>query len=47
VPHLGRELLLKTRRRKGLLEDVSVSKYFDSAEMIEKAREDISLRAYF
>jgi 116 kDa U5 small nuclear ribonucleoprotein component len=27
--HLARELLIKTRRRKGLSEDVSVSKFFD------------------
>jgi len=31
-PHvLARELLLKTRRRKGLSEDVSIDKFFDSA----------------
>jgi 116 kDa U5 small nuclear ribonucleoprotein component len=29
--HLARELLLKTRRRKGLSEDVSESKFFDDA----------------
>ncbi|KAI2490378.1 Elongation factor G [Fragilaria crotonensis] len=28
-PHLARELLIKTRRRKGLSEDVSISKFFD------------------
>ena len=28
-PHLARELLIKTRRRKGLSEDVTVSKFFD------------------
>lgn len=38
VPHLARELLVKTRRRKGLLEDVSVAKFFDSEEMKEHAR---------
>jgi len=30
VPHIARELLVKTRRRKGLLDDVSVVKFFDS-----------------
>ena len=35
---LARELMVKTRRRKGLLEDVSVAKFFDSAEMAEHAR---------
>lgn len=29
VPHLAREFLLKTRRRKGLTEDVNVAKYLD------------------
>eukprot|EP00980_Cylindrotheca_fusiformis_P006159 scaffold1319_cov126-Cylindrotheca_fusiformis.AAC.48 len=29
--HLARELLLKTRRRKGLSEDVSINKFFDEA----------------
>lgn len=31
VPHLAREFLLKTRRRKGLTHDVSLKKYFDEA----------------
>jgi hypothetical protein len=30
--------MVKTRRRKGLLEDVTISKFFDSAEMTENAR---------
>jgi U5 small nuclear ribonucleoprotein component len=38
VPHLARELMVKTRRRKGLLEDVTISKFFDSAEMMENAK---------
>ena len=29
APHLARDLLIKTRRRKGLAEDVSITKYFD------------------
>ncbi|KAJ8612534.1 hypothetical protein CTAYLR_003701 [Chrysophaeum taylorii] len=28
-PHLAREFMVKTRRRKGLSEDVAISKYFD------------------
>jgi U5 small nuclear ribonucleoprotein component len=28
-PHLAREFMLKTRRRKGLSDDVSISKFFD------------------
>ena len=35
VPHIARELMVKTRRRKGLLDDVSVLKFFDSADIIE------------
>jgi len=33
--HLARELLLKTRRRKGLSEDVSVNKFFDEGMRIQ------------
>ena len=29
APHLAREFMIKTRRRKGLNEDVSIVKYFD------------------
>ena len=43
VPHLARELMVKTRRRKGLLEDVTISKFFDSQEMTENAKQDPSL----
>lgn len=28
---MARELLIKTRRRKGLAEDVSITKFFDGA----------------
>jgi len=35
IPHLAREMMIKTRRRKGLLEEVSIRKFFDSAEMLE------------
>ena len=38
VPHLARELMVKTRRRKGLLEDVTLSKFFDSQMMTDSAR---------
>lgn len=47
VPELARELLVKTRRRKGLLEDVSIAKFFDSPEMLESARQDPYLKKYF
>jgi U5 small nuclear ribonucleoprotein component len=29
LQHLAREFIIKTRRRKGLPEDVSISRYFD------------------
>jgi len=34
-PHLAREFMVKTRRRKGLSEDVSVSKFFDEVLLQE------------
>lgn len=36
-PFLARELLLKTRRRKGLSEDVSIDKFFDEAMKAQMA----------
>jgi hypothetical protein len=39
--------MVKTRRRKGLLEDVSIAKFFDSTAMLEMAKGDPSLHAYF
>ena len=35
IPHLAWELMVKTRRRKGLMDDVSVMKFFDSNLIIE------------
>jgi U5 small nuclear ribonucleoprotein component len=40
APHLARDCLLKTRRRKGLGEDVAVAKFFDQAMLTELAREE-------
>ena len=37
VPHLAREFMVKTRRRKGLSEDVSVNKFFDDSMLAELA----------
>jgi len=37
APHLARDFLLKTRRRKGLSEDVSIHKYFDDSMLMEMA----------
>jgi len=47
VPHLAREILMKTRRRKGLLEDVSVAKFFEDSEMADGAKQDPTLTKYF
>ena len=41
--HLAREFMIKTRRRKGLSEDVSVGKFFDEPLLLELAKQDISL----
>eukprot|EP01117_Protostelium_nocturnum_P010932 TRINITY_DN3951_c0_g2_i2.p1 TRINITY_DN3951_c0_g2~~TRINITY_DN3951_c0_g2_i2.p1 ORF type:complete len:973 (+),score=322.38 TRINITY_DN3951_c0_g2_i2:242-3160(+) len=35
IPHLAREFMIKTRRRKGLSEEVSVNKYFDENLLAE------------
>jgi U5 small nuclear ribonucleoprotein component len=37
-PHLARDFMVKTRRRKGLSEDVNVSAFFDDEMMLEVAR---------
>jgi len=47
VPHLAREFMIKTRRRKGLLEDVTITKFFDNQTMLEMAKMDPSLQGYF
>jgi len=38
--HLAREFMVKTRRRKGLSEDVSVAKFFDDPMLLELAQQD-------
>ena len=42
-PHLAREFMVKTRRRKGLSEDVSINKFFDDPMLMELARQDAEL----
>ncbi|CAI4232119.1 unnamed protein product [Auanema sp. JU1783] len=39
TPHLAREFMVKTRRRKGLPEDVSVNKFFDDPMLLELAKQ--------
>jgi U5 small nuclear ribonucleoprotein component len=44
---LAREFMVKTRRRKGLSEDVSINKFFDDPMLLELAKQDVELAAYF
>ena len=46
LQHLARELLVKTRRRKGLSEDVSVSKFFDDGMKMYLESIDANERAF-
>ena len=41
--HLAREFMVKTRRRKGMSEDVSVNKFFDDTLLMELARTDADI----
>ncbi|OTF79195.1 hypothetical protein BLA29_011840, partial [Euroglyphus maynei] len=43
APHLAREFMIKTRRRKGLSEDVSINKFFDDPMLLELAKQDVLL----
>eukprot|EP00002_Diphylleia_rotans_P024681 TRINITY_DN4880_c0_g1_i1.p1 TRINITY_DN4880_c0_g1~~TRINITY_DN4880_c0_g1_i1.p1 ORF type:complete len:976 (+),score=217.16 TRINITY_DN4880_c0_g1_i1:58-2985(+) len=43
APALAREFMVKTRRRKGLSEDVSINKFFDDPLLLELARQDADL----
>jgi len=47
VNHLAREFMVKTRRRKGLSEDVTISKFFDDPMLIELAKQEVSLNQNF
>jgi len=46
-PHLAREFMVKTRRRKGMAEDVAIQKVFDEGMLQELARQDAELQQYF
>jgi U5 small nuclear ribonucleoprotein component len=46
-PHLAREFMVKTRRRKGMAEDVTIQKFFDEPMLQELARQDADLQQYF
>jgi U5 small nuclear ribonucleoprotein component len=43
VNHLAREFMVKTRRRKGLSEDLTISKFFDDPMLIELAKQEVTL----
>ncbi|KAJ6847820.1 putative 116 kDa U5 small nuclear ribonucleoprotein component [Iris pallida] len=43
IQHLAREFMVKTRRRKGMSEDVSINKFFDEAMVAELAQQAADL----
>lgn len=45
--HLAREFMIKTRKRKGLTEDLTIMKFFDDPNLLELARSDQDLADYF
>lgn len=47
IEGLAREFMVKTRRRKGLSEDVSINKFFDELMLLEMAKQEDDLQAYF
>ena len=42
-PALARDFMVKTRRRKGLSEEVSINKYFDDPMLLELARQEAEI----
>jgi len=40
-PHLARDFMIKTRRRKGLSEDVSAAKFFDDPMLLELSKAEL------
>mmetsp|Transcript_33541 Transcript_33541/g.32994 ORF Transcript_33541/g.32994 Transcript_33541/m.32994 type:complete len:80 (+) Transcript_33541:1106-1345(+) len=47
VSSLAREFMIKTRRRKGMVDDVNVPKFFEHEETNAMARQDRDLQDYF
>eukprot|EP00741_Cyanophora_paradoxa_P015747 tig00020904_g15202.t1 len=43
---LARDFMVKTRRRKGMSEDVSVNKFFDDPMLLELAKQDADMQQY-
>ena len=46
-PALARDFMVKTRRRKGLSEDVSINKYFDDPMLLELAKKEVEMESYY
>ena len=40
APELPREFMIKTRRRKGLSDDVSIVKFFDDPDLLDSLKND-------
>jgi len=46
-PALARDFMVKTRRRKGLSEEVSINKYFDDPMLLELAKQEAEMGTYY
>jgi U5 small nuclear ribonucleoprotein component len=46
-PDLPREFMIKTRRRKGLSDEVSIVKFFDDPDLLDTLKGDVSYKNYF
>mmetsp|Transcript_20474 Transcript_20474/g.20587 ORF Transcript_20474/g.20587 Transcript_20474/m.20587 type:complete len:983 (-) Transcript_20474:782-3730(-) len=46
-PALARDFMVKTRRRKGLSEDVSINKYFDDPMLLELAKQEAEMSSFY
>eukprot|EP00455_Lapot_gusevi_P035988 TRINITY_DN3993_c0_g1_i8.p1 TRINITY_DN3993_c0_g1~~TRINITY_DN3993_c0_g1_i8.p1 ORF type:complete len:371 (-),score=104.64 TRINITY_DN3993_c0_g1_i8:119-1231(-) len=46
ISALARDFMVKTRRRKGLTEDVTINKFFDDPMLLELAKQDADLQSY-
>jgi len=46
-PMLARDIMIKTRRRKGLLEDLTIGKFFDDQILIDMVKMEPEFKSYF
>lgn len=46
-PMLARDIMVKTRRRKGLLEDLTIAKFFDDQTLIDMVKMEPEFKSYF